>query len=773
MAAIELNSTTYRLDNLGDVKPVVVIGGSDTSKFIPNLNTSFTFGGTEEFYFNINRTGKLVTSEVSSLTDGKIAQTIGDETEEFYVDAKGRLKWDTVFNKIPSNMSIEYALKYSDGIEFHYQDTLENDWNRYNDDMSLEDYLKYHHRPDEIVGSYAVFCNKSQGKYKTGKIAHITRPFVIDAKGNTEWCSLIIDNGIITVSLPTKFMNDAVYPVRLDPTIGFSGTPGTTGDLPSVARYMGTAIGGGSFQAQSTGICTKMYVYISSIPTSGNTVYVGTYDSDSPRNLIQSGSKNSDFVDDAYNEIDVTDFDITSGNTYYTAVGFGVVSGTIGVGYDSTSGSGCDRETDTATLPSTWATTQDRTYVFGVYLDYTETNLVTYNGNGHTSGTPPVDSTRYLPGDTVTVSSSGGITRTDYLFWNWNTTSTGDGTAYDPEDTFEMGSTGVTLYAHWELQDLIVTVNPSGGADYTSLSAAEAAARADYADLVTHDQTITFNCAGGADSNICVFDGWTTDATHTITVNVSEANRHTATRGTGYRIAGSGSWGAVALTVSDDNVTVNGLSVLNTAGGGIGIQINANTGIVISNCLVYDTESHAIQFGGTGVVRSNIVYGCAGRSIDMRGGDCYIYNNTVLNGVYGFLNSKWSGNLYLTNNYIGGCSSADYYNGAGNVITYATNHSSDGTLTTTTTTVDACDFTADAAGSEDCHIAATSDLIGVGTDLHAATYPFSTDFEEDTIPDGSWQVGADYYYAEAPPSGGRKYNMFSSPVFGTMFGGIN
>lgn len=368
MAIEAINSTTYKADDIGDVKPKIVIGGKEGTKFVPNVNASMF---DDEFYININRKGKIIENEIATLSSGVISQKVKDETDEFYIDDKGRLKWDTVFSKIPATMVLEYDIKCTNGIEYYYQDTLENDWKKYNDDQTLEEYLKNHHRADDIVGSYAVFCSRSHGKYKTGKLCHIPRPYVIDADGKTEWCMLIIDKTLMSIALPVDFMNAAKYPVRLDPTIGFSGVPGSTGDAVSDARYMGTALAVGSFAAASNGTATKMCVYISSVPTAGNTVYAAAYDADTPRDLIQGGSKADTWTDDAYNDIDITDFAIVAGTSYYPALGLDVVSGTIGIGYDSTLGNGCDRETDTGVLPATWNAVQDRTYIFGVYIDYT------------------------------------------------------------------------------------------------------------------------------------------------------------------------------------------------------------------------------------------------------------------------------------------------------------------------------------------------------------------------------------------------------------------
>jgi uncharacterized repeat protein (TIGR02543 family) len=85
-----------------------------------------------------------------------------------------------------------------------------------------------------------------------------------------------------------------------------------------------------------------------------------------------------------------------------------------------------------------------------VIHETTAAHSVTYNGNGSTSGSVPIDSTGYYIGDTVYVSSTGSLLKSGYNFSSWNTTSTGNGISYDPSDTFLMGSTGIILYAQWD-----------------------------------------------------------------------------------------------------------------------------------------------------------------------------------------------------------------------------------------------------------------------------------------------------------------------------------
>jgi len=82
---------------------------------------------------------------------------------------------------------------------------------------------------------------------------------------------------------------------------------------------------------------------------------------------------------------------------------------------------------------------------------------VTYNGNGNTGGSVPVDSNVYDSGDMVVVlDNTGSLVKTSYTFDGWNTAANGSGTDYNGGSSFEIDS-NVVLYAQWV---------PSGGDPY-------------------------------------------------------------------------------------------------------------------------------------------------------------------------------------------------------------------------------------------------------------------------------------------------------------------
>lgn len=94
---------------------------------------------------------------------------------------------------------------------------------------------------------------------------------------------------------------------------------------------------------------------------------------------------------------------------------------------------------------------------------------VTYNGNGNTAGTVPVDlSSPYESGATVTVlGNTGDLIRindggTSYRFTGWNTKTDGSGADQAEGSTFTISASNVILYAQWTPY-VLLDIGPAGG----------------------------------------------------------------------------------------------------------------------------------------------------------------------------------------------------------------------------------------------------------------------------------------------------------------------
>jgi hypothetical protein len=131
------------------------------------------------------------------------------------------------------------------------------------------------------------------------------------------------------------------------------------------------------------------------------------------------------------------------------------------VGTDTSSGSGSNPGSSTCATGSFMTGANARS---GAGLDAVGaacssfsgyTYVITYSGNGHTSGNPPGAQSG---SGTVTLSSnSGTLAKTGSYFNGWNTAADGSGTAYAVGASYTL-STSVTLYAKWVVITL-ATIN--------------------------------------------------------------------------------------------------------------------------------------------------------------------------------------------------------------------------------------------------------------------------------------------------------------------------
>jgi hypothetical protein len=377
-------ANAYRADNLGDVKPSILIGGK-TEKFVPNVNISFELESSKEQYFlNINRSSVTVDSvtvdkEISSLVTDKLSLSIGNETDIWHIDENGNFEWDIEFKQKPSTNVFSWALTHTEGLSFYYQPAL-----------TQADIDNGTRRPDNVVGSYAVYCNKTghykdaDGKttvnYRTGKLLHIYRPLCIDAKGNKEWAELLIEKGTLTITIPQKFLNTAVYPVTLDPTFGYTSIGATEDYMESdwlYGLYAAAVSSGGT--ATSITLRTLSYwdnIYFKGVlvdHTGDTIVSNGVGGATNVPNDETSAWRTSNFA---------TSPTITNGTTYYPCA---IFTGTVGkANCDSVSNSSGIDYTNSYTTPQnpTWT---DRSYKWSIYCTYTE------SGGGGASSVPLFD----------------------------------------------------------------------------------------------------------------------------------------------------------------------------------------------------------------------------------------------------------------------------------------------------------------------------------------------------------------------------------------------
>jgi uncharacterized repeat protein (TIGR02543 family) len=141
-----------------------------------------------------------------------------------------------------------------------------------------------------------------------------------------------------------------------------------------------------------------------------------------------------------------------------------------GVGSVALSGTTAVNHTTTTTYTLTATNSAGSvTATTTVTVTVSEALTTTYNGNGSTAGTVPVDpSSPYESGVTVTIlGNAGDLIRindggTSYYFTGWNTEADGSGSDQAEGSTFTMGVSNVTLYAQWTPY-VLRDIGPAGG----------------------------------------------------------------------------------------------------------------------------------------------------------------------------------------------------------------------------------------------------------------------------------------------------------------------
>src|SRR3990167_6658 len=124
----------------------------------------------------------------------------------------GGFEIEVVLNEKPATNVFDFAIDGADSLDFFYQPEL-----------TAEEIAEGAERPENVVGSYAVYhktkANHRIGStnYATGKAFHIYRPKAFDANGVETWAELNYDSGALSVTVPQKFLDNALYPVIIDP----------------------------------------------------------------------------------------------------------------------------------------------------------------------------------------------------------------------------------------------------------------------------------------------------------------------------------------------------------------------------------------------------------------------------------------------------------------------------------------------------------------------------------------------------------------------------
>jgi hypothetical protein len=129
---------------------------------------------------------------------------------------------------------------------------------------------------------------------------------------------------------------------------------------------------------------------------------------------------------------------------------------------------------------------------------------VSYDGNGNTSGSVPVDARSYLVGASVTVlGNAGNLAKAGCAFGGWNTEPDGSGTSYSEGESLAMGSADLVLYAEWPALPTYSVIYRGNGASAGSVPV-------DTGSYLVGASVTVLENAGNLAKTGCEFGGWNT-----------------------------------------------------------------------------------------------------------------------------------------------------------------------------------------------------------------------------------------------------------------------
>ena len=233
-----LEKTAFILDAVDENAIQSEVGNKNSDSFEPSLTLR---KWDDEVNFKVKyKHGEKEKDQKVDIENKKI-KWIGEKTEVHYYDIKkGELLHDKVLEsdvfevevillEKPATNLVEFDIE-TKGLAFYYQPEL-----------TQEEKDEGASRPENVIGSYAVYHESKQGdyskmglkNYRAGKAFHIYRPKIIDSAGTEVWGELNITDNLLTVEIPQEFLDNAVYPIRhaAGLTFGYTTLASTNGAI--------------------------------------------------------------------------------------------------------------------------------------------------------------------------------------------------------------------------------------------------------------------------------------------------------------------------------------------------------------------------------------------------------------------------------------------------------------------------------------------------------------------------------------------------------------
>jgi hypothetical protein len=357
------------------------IGDSKQPDFYPQIKI-------QRWDNEVNFSARLVHDELTPTitTEGNKIKWQGDKIESHFYDltkGEGGYEFEVILKEKPKTNVLEFTLVDKD-VKYFYQPPLTEEYqNGYSEQFKKEivvsetqvkdlDGNVLVERPENVVSSYAVYASEQKtnwvgGKiYRTGQMGMIYRPKIIDSVGTEVWGDLHIENGILSVTIPQDFLDNAVYPVRHAAGLTFGYT---SNGASYVSLY--NLIAGSLYTLGVNALVSKVTV-LGYDAGFGATFQAAIYDSSKNKVtvvdntvLLNITTPTGEWKDCTFN----SNYSLMSGNFYLFSNG----NKTQGYFfYTNTGGTGLTIASTYLTYPNTISGETANSYLYSIYATYTE-----------------------------------------------------------------------------------------------------------------------------------------------------------------------------------------------------------------------------------------------------------------------------------------------------------------------------------------------------------------------------------------------------------------
>lgn len=340
----------------------IVIGGRDNANNIPAFNSS-KWG--DYGFIDLNYES-MQNPSYQRVGNSDIYQKSAEQfTVWEHPTIPDVLEASLTFASKPSSPVIRFKVTKPGSLSLHPQGELTQE------EIDLNSI-----RPDNVIGSYALYIDKAHNEFKTGKLGHWYRWSVIDNNGNLSWCThWTFDGTYLECRMDEAFLNNASYPIVAmghGDTFGYSAIGGSsTSFTNSIAPRAN--LGVNIYTAASGDTITSYHIYgkkIASNSEVGLAVYSGASSSSlnggarlQPETLITINSTTNQWWASA-----TVSHGLTASAVYAVAWR---VSSTKSFSFNYDSGFTDSRENTAGSMDATWTEASTGGFNYSAYVTYT------------------------------------------------------------------------------------------------------------------------------------------------------------------------------------------------------------------------------------------------------------------------------------------------------------------------------------------------------------------------------------------------------------------